>query len=119
MQPTCNSEQRPGPVGGLPPVPPKKNSRAITEGAYRKRRVYLADHVFADPGVGSDAPTDLLGPQRWSALTDLPTDVLLRTTDHSGRLIKDMLNQASAWLEATPLDPDAWPFIHDAYLDTY
>jgi hypothetical protein len=48
---------------------------------------------------------------------DLPTDVVLRTTDHMGKMIEDMQRQQSAWIHAVSLDPHAWPFLHDAYLD--
>ncbi len=47
----------------------------------------------------------------------LPTDVALRTTDHLGTMVRDMQRQQSVWMDATGLDPSAWPFFHDAYLD--
>lgn len=56
--------------------------RPITEGAYRERRAYLADHVFLQVAGGGQPPSDLLGQEEWEHLMDLPTDVLLRTTDY-------------------------------------
>jgi hypothetical protein len=47
----------------------------------------------------------------------LPTDVLLRTTDHFGPMLEDMQRQARAWLYAVPLDDAKWPFFHNSYLD--
>jgi len=86
---------------------------------YRERRFYLADHVFAGVPAAGKPPDDLLGEEKWASLTDLPTDVLLRTTDYLGSMIDDMLTQAYAWLRALPIDPAAVPFVFDAHLDTH
>jgi len=93
--------------------------RPITDGAYREKRAYLADHAFlAVPGAGQP-PTDLLGKKEWGSLTDLPTDVLLRTTDYLGSMVDDMLTQAHAWLLALSADPSTAPFVFDAHLDAH
>ena len=91
--------------------------RPVTKGRYRAKRFYLGDEAFADAGVGADKPTDLLGRKRWDQMIVLPTDVLLKTTDHLGPMIQDMQQQWTAWMDAAPLDPATWPFFHDAYLD--
>ena len=93
--------------------------RPITEGLYRERRTYLADHVFAGVPAGSKPPDDLLGQEQWTNLTDLATDVLLRTTDYLGSMIDDMLTQDYGWLCALPTDPSSTPFVFDAHLDAH
>jgi hypothetical protein len=72
--------------------------------------------VFLHPG-GDRKPTDPLEEKRWHELVALPTDVVLRTTDHLGQMLADMQEQQSTWLDAVELDPKSWPFFHDAYLD--
>lgn len=93
--------------------------RPITEGIYRERRAYLADHVFAGVPAGGKPPDDLLGEEQWANLTDLATDVLLRTTDYLGSMIDDMLTQDYAWLCVLPTDPSSAPFVFDAHLDAH
>jgi len=95
----------------------KQDRRKITQGRYRRKRFFLADQVFAIGGDGDHDPQDLIRKKAWGELMTLPTDVALRTTDHMGSMIKDMQHQWSAWMDATPLDPDEWPFFHDVYLD--
>ena len=90
--------------------------RPITQGLYRERRAYLADHVFFT--VHSVPATDLLSEDSWASLTDLPTDVLLRTTDYLGSMVEDMLTQAYAWLTALPIGVRV-PFLSDAHLDAH
>ena len=91
--------------------------RPITHGKYRVERFYLSDEAFAVPFGGSSDPSDLLAKEQWDHLMVLPTDVLLRTTDHFGQMIQDMQQQVSAWLDALGFDERRWPFIHAAYLD--
>ena len=95
--------------------------RPITDGIYRERRAYLADHVFLNVPSAGMPPSDLLGEREWSRLTDLSTDVLLRTTDHLGSMIDDMLTQGYAWLSALPLDdnPDSAPYVFHAHLEAH
>ena len=100
-------------------MPRPEDIRPITEGTYRERRVYLDDHVFLAVPGGSRPPTDLLGKESWESLTDLPTDVLLRTTDYLGRMVDDMLTQAYAWLCALSTDPASAPFVFDAHIDAH
>jgi hypothetical protein len=93
--------------------------RAISVGAYREQRAYLADRVFlAIPGGGTP-PDDVLGQEEWEGFMDLPTDVLLRTTDYMGRMVDDMSTQAHAWLCTLPADPAKAQFMFDAHLDTH
>src|ERR1022692_3438426 len=93
--------------------------RPITKGLHREPRAYLADHVFAGVPAGGKPPDDLLGEEQWANLTDLATDVLLRTTDYLGSMIDDMLTQDYAWLCALPTDPSSAPFVFDAHLDAH
>jgi hypothetical protein len=65
------------------------------------------------------APSDLLGPEQWEHFMDLPTDVLLRTTDYLGTMVDDMQTQAYAWLCSMPTDPSVAPFVFDALIDAH
>jgi len=96
-----------------------EDHRPIALGPYRERRAYLADHVFMSVPGGGQPPSDLLGPDAWESLMDLPTDVLLRTTDYMGKMIDDMTSQAYAWLSALSHDGARTPFMFDAHLDTH
>jgi hypothetical protein len=96
-----------------------ENTRPITYGMYREKRAYLADHVFLAVPAGGQSPNDLLGKEEWERLTDLPTDVLLRTTDYLGRMVDDMLTQAYAWLLSLSVDPTTAPFAFDSHLDSH
>lgn len=95
--------------------------RHITDGTYRERRAYLADHVFLNAPGGGKPPDDLLGQEQWEHFTHLATDVLLRTTDYLGSMIDDMLTQNYAWLCALPLtdDPNSAPYVFDAHLEVH
>lgn len=97
----------------------RKDQRKIKVGRFRRRRFYLADHVFAIviKGNRADEHRNPLRKKRWRQMMDLPTDVALRTTDQMGSLIEDMQRQWWALMNAMPSDPDEWPFISDAYLD--
>ena len=48
---------------------------------------------------------------------DLPTDVLLRTTDYLGRMVDDLHDQGSAWIHATPMQPSDSQFMFEPALD--
>ena len=48
---------------------------------------------------------------------DLPTDVLLRTSDHQGSLIDDAHTQWSAWVFATPIEHALPPMMFEPALD--
>ena len=96
-----------------------ENIRSISEGTYRERRAYLADHCFLKVPGGGAAPSDLLGPEQWGHLMDLPTDVVLRTTDYLGSMLDDMQTQAYAWLRTIPYEPSAAPFVFDALIDAH
>jgi hypothetical protein len=96
-----------------------ENIRSISEGTYRERRPYLADHCFLGVPGGGAAPSDLLEPEQWGHLMDLPTDVVLRTTDYLGSMLDDMQTQAYAWLRTIPYEPSAAPFVFDALIDAH
>jgi hypothetical protein len=88
----------------------KKDRRNVTWGEFRRERYFLADHAFALPGGKHEPrdhkPRDLVGKKQWDQMMTVATDVVLRTTDHMGSMIEDMQNQWSAWMDATPLEPD-------------
>jgi hypothetical protein len=96
-----------------------EDTRFITQGEYRERRAYLADHVFLGVPGGGQPPNDLLGQKEWEHLMDGATDVLLRTTDYLGSMIDDMGSLAFAWVTSIPPDPMLAPFVFDAYLEAH
>jgi hypothetical protein len=57
---------------------------------FRRERSYLADHCFAVVSPGRDSRDDVVGEEAWESLMDIPTDVLLRTTESLGSLVTDM-----------------------------
>jgi hypothetical protein len=79
----------------------------LSVGRFRTQRQYLADHVFlAVPGGGAP-PSELLDRKTWEGIMDLPTDVLLRTTDYLGHMVNDLDQQGAAWIHATPQPKDS------------
>jgi hypothetical protein len=94
-----------------------EDQRPLPDGDFRAIRAYLADDVFASVPGGGAVPNDPLGQSEWEHLMDLPTDVLLRTTDYLGMMIDDVVTQRSAWTAAMPDDPSQVPFMFDAALD--
>lgn len=55
--------------------------------------------------------------QAWEGMMHLPTDVLLRTTEYLGAMVTDLHDQGSAWIFATPMEPDSAPFMFEPALD--
>lgn len=90
---------------------------------FRERRFYLGPDAFGDPGDGLEAPTDLIDRQHWAHLMNLPTDVVLQTTDHFGSTFRAMGSLSHMWISAIKppesLDPAKPPLVFDAYLDVY
>jgi hypothetical protein len=80
---------------------------------------YLSPEAFADPGDGDHTPTDLIDRQVWMDLMDLPTDVLLQTTDHFGSTFLAMRSIAHMWISAIVPNRIDQPLVFDAYLDAY
>lgn len=85
---------------------------------FRRGRAYLADEVFAIAPGEIRSPTDRIDEESWDGLVDLPTDVLLRTTDYLGTMLADAQNQWGRWIEAMPYEPEEpGGFMFDAALD--
>ncbi len=76
--------------------------RPLPDGDFRRQRAYLADHLFAHSDGPSPPPTDPVAEEPWRGLIDLPTDVLLRTTDYQGTLVEMFHQQGNAWIFAMP-----------------
>ncbi len=91
--------------------------RPLPPGDFRAIRSYLAEEVFLQPPGGGKAPTDPMDEESWDSIMDLPTDVLLRTTDYQGRVLADCHDQWGSWIEATPNEPEASFFMFDPMLD--
>jgi hypothetical protein len=100
-------------------MPSDELSVPVTEGRFRERRAYLSPEAFADPGSGVEAPTNLIDRRAWMHLMDLPTDVLLQTTDHFGPTFRAMGSLSYMWICAITPDPPDLPLVFDAYLDAY
>jgi hypothetical protein len=97
-----------------------EDRRPITHGTYREDRSYLADHVFLQvPGPKDPTPLDLLDEERWESLMALPTDVLLRTTDHLGPMVEDMGELAHGWIRSMPDESTKVPYLFEACLDAH
>jgi hypothetical protein len=95
-----------------------RDHRALPPDDFRAERTYLADHVFASVGGGGEPASDVVDQDAWESMFDLPTDVLLRTTDHLGAMVDDMHDQWSAWIFAVPTEPESCPFMFEPALDT-
>jgi hypothetical protein len=95
-----------------------ENFRHLPVDDFRRERAYLADEVFAIAPGESNPPTDPIDEEAWDGVINLPTDVLLRTTDYLGTMLSDAHNQCGRWIEAMPYEaekPDG--FMFDAALD--
>src|SRR6266496_1516968 len=79
-------------------MPLDVQSLPVTKGRFRERRSYLSPEAFADPGDGIQPPTDLIDRDAWVHLMDLPTDVLLQTTDHFGSTFCAMRSLSHMWI---------------------
>ena len=89
----------------------------LPEDDLRRERALLAPHLFADPGSGGDLPaTELVSPDAWTGLVDLPTDVLLRTTSHEGSSVDGLHHLNSMWIHLTPMEETAAPYVFDSAL---
>jgi hypothetical protein len=102
-------------------VPSDELSESLIEGRFREQRVYLSPEAFADSGDGIGAPTDLIDQSTWMHLMDLPTDVVLETTDHFGAMFRAMASLSYMWISAIEVKQPATnlPMAFDAYLDAY
>jgi hypothetical protein len=83
---------------------------------FRSRRNYLPDEAFALPGE-YEPPTSPLPEEQWHGLMDLPTDVLLRTTDHHGSQLGQMSDLWSLWVRMMPGEPQTAPYMFNAGWD--
>jgi len=71
-----------------------------------------------DFALGSEEPdpppSDLVSPETWHALTVLPDDVAIRTSDHNGEALTEAYSLCCRWSEATGDEFDA---LFDPMLD--
>jgi hypothetical protein len=100
-------------------MPSDELSLPVTKGRFREQRAYLSPEAFADPGDGIQSPTDLIDRHAWVHLMDLPTDVVLQTTDHFGSTFRAMASLSHMWICGIKPDRPDLPLIFDAYLDAY
>jgi hypothetical protein len=106
-------------VEQLPDGPIRPEDRLpIQVGRFRAKRQHLADHCFALLSDEPDPPpNDVVDQEAWEGIMDLPTDVLLRTTDYLGTMVNDLHDQWSAWIFAVPTEPSATAFMFEPGLD--
>lgn len=91
--------------------------RPLSDNDFRGRRFYLVDHVFFQAPSSAVDGGDRISERIWDSIVDLPTDVLLRTTELLGTMVEDMANQYSNWVHGTPHEPDQASYIFDATID--
>lgn len=96
-----------------------KNYRALPSDDFRRERAYLSDECFAiAPPKPDETRHDPVDKKTWDGVMVLPTDALLRTTDHLGAMLADAHDHWSDWIEAMPLEPQKpEDFMFDAALD--
>jgi hypothetical protein len=85
----------------------------LSSGDFRSRRHYLPDEAFA-LSEGYEPPSDPLPEDQWHGLMDLPTDVLLRTSDHHGKQLAQMYDLWSTWVRILPSEARGGPYIFEA-----
>jgi hypothetical protein len=76
---------------------------------FRARRQVLTDDDFGLSGQNLP-PRDQIDQETWKALTTLPTDVAIRSSDHDGTRIRDLYLLCCSWQEAIeiPKDDGTW-----------
>jgi hypothetical protein len=84
---------------------------------FRARRNYLPDEAFALVTGSDEPPTAPMPADQWHELMDLPTHVLLRTTDHQGAQLAQLHDLWGRWVETLPLKADLAPYIFNAGWD--
>lgn len=99
------------------PIRPE-NFRALPADDFRRERAYLSNEVFAVPRTSDHRPTEPVDEETWDGMIDLPTDVLLMTSDHMGGMLADSHAQWRRWIDAMPYEAeDPVGFMFDAALD--
>lgn len=103
---------------GLSTRPSRPEDREpLMVGVFRAERQYLADHVFAIVSGDGQQPNDVVPRDAWEGIMDLPTDVLLRTTDYLGRMVDDLHDQWGGWVHSMPGQPSDSYFMFEPALD--
>jgi hypothetical protein len=102
----------------LPTGPSRpEDLRSLDVALFRAERQYLADHIFLGVPGGGAPPSDVVPREAWEGMMDLPTDVLLRTTDYLGRMVDDLHDQGGAWIHAMPMQPSDSQFMFEPAMD--
>jgi hypothetical protein len=90
-------------------------SKSMPVHDFRAVRIVLEPDDFALGSEDPDAPpSDLVSPETWRALTVLPDDVAIRTSDHNGEALTEAYSLCCRWLAATGDHVDA---LFDPMLD--
>jgi hypothetical protein len=89
----------------------------LADDDFRGRRVYLPAEAFALVTGPYEAPTDPMSRKQWQELMSLPTDVLLRTSDHHGSQLAQLNTLWSGWMGLLPVEPQVAPFIFNVGWD--
>lgn len=62
-------------------------------------------------------PSDLVPEEQWHGLIDLPTDVLLRTSDNHGTQLARLYGIWGIWVKTLPIESGKAPFMFNAGWD--
>jgi hypothetical protein len=95
----------------------KDTSGELPVADFRARRNYLPDEAFALVTGTYEGATDLIPEDQWSGLMNLPTDVLLRTSDQCGTPLAQLHKLWGRWIETMPIEVEKAPFMFNASLD--
>lgn len=116
--PTLRAIHHPEPHDELTGGPGRPEDREpLRVGLFRAERWYLPDRGFPGAPDRPEPPNDLVPPEAWEGIMGLPTDVLLRTTDHLGNIVDHLHDQWSGWVDSMPETPSHSPFMFGPALD--
>jgi hypothetical protein len=97
-------------------MPSEGSTPKLPSDDFRARRHYLPDDAFALSGE-YEPPTNPMPEKQWHGLMDLPTDVLLRTTDHNGGQLGQMYDLWTLWVRMMPGESEKAPYMFNAGWD--
>jgi hypothetical protein len=84
---------------------------------FRAKRFYMPADAFALVTGPYEGTTDLIQKEQWQELMNLPTDVLLRTSDQHGSQLGQLNGLWSRWVGILPTEPKRAPFMFNVGWD--
>lgn len=80
--------------------------RILPASDFRSRRRRLTPRDFVFSSGREERPSDLIRRAQWNHIVILPDDVAIRTTNHHGTAISQLLTLSHVWIDlAQPRDP--------------